>query len=214
LNTGGYLDILDRRIDEYLHATAQDSPSPLDEMEAYAKEHGFPIIGPLVGRVLQQLVMMTGAKRVFELGSGYGYSALWMAKVLPPDGSVTCTDGNPDNERRAKEYFERAGLLSKLHFRVGDALEQFAKETGPFDLILNDIDKEGYPDTIKPVKEKLRQGGVFVTDNLLWSGRIFDSAPSESTRGVIEFTRELYLDPDFLTTIIPIRDGISVAVRR
>jgi predicted O-methyltransferase YrrM len=183
-------------------------------MEAYAKEHGFPIIGPLVGRVLQQLVIMTGAKRVFELGSGYGYSALWMAMVLPPDGSVNCTDGDPDNERRAKDYFERAGLRSKLRFRVGDALELFAKETGPFDLILNDIDKEGYPDTIKPVKDKLRSGGVFVTDNLLWSGRIFDSDPSESTRGVIKFTKELYDDPDFLTTIIPIRDGISVAVKK
>ena len=208
------MDILDPRIDEHLHAVTTVSPSPLGEMEAYAKEHGFPIIGPLVGRVLQQLVIMSGAKEVFELGSGYGYSALWMAMVLPPDGSVTCTDGNPDNERRAKDYFERAGLRSKLHFRVGDALELFAKETGPFDLILNDIDKEGYPDTIKPVKEKLRSGGVFVTDNLLWSGRIFDSDPSESTRGVIEFTQELYDDPDFLTTIIPIRDGIAVAVKK
>lgn len=208
------MDILDPRINEHLHAVAPMSPSPLDEMEAYAKEHGFPIIGPLVGRVLQQLVIMTGAKRVFELGSGYGYSALWMAMVLPPDGSVSCTDGNPDNERRAKDYFERAGLRSKLHFRVGDALELLARETGPFDLILNDIDKEDYPDTIKPVKEKLRSGGVFVTDNLLWSGHIFDTDPSESTRGVIRFTQELYADPDFLTTIIPIRDGISVAVKK
>ena len=208
------MDILDPRIDEHLHAVTPKSPSPLDEMEAYAKEHGFPIIGPLVGRVLQQLVIMTGAKRVFELGSGYGYSALWMAMVLPPDGSVSCTDGNPDNEQRAKDYFERAGLQSKLRFHVGDALELFARETGPFDLILNDIDKEGYPDTIKPVKKKLRSGGVFVTDNLLWSGRIFDSDPSESTRGVTEFTQQLYNDPDFLTTIIPIRDGIAVAVKR
>jgi len=157
---------------------------------------------------------MTNAKRVFELGSGYGYSALWMAMVLPEDGSVICTDGNPDNEQRAKEYFKRAGLQSKLDFRVGDALELFAAEPGPFDIILNDIDKEGYPDTIKPVRDKLRKGGVFVTDNMLWSGRIFEPNPTESTRGVIKFTKDLYDDPDFLTTIIPIRDGIAVAVRK
>jgi predicted O-methyltransferase YrrM len=209
------MDLLDPRIAEYLNSTNGRSPSPLDEMEAYAKENGFPIIGPLVGRVLQQLVLISGAKRVFELGSGYGYSAIWMGMVLPDDGRVICTDGDPENERRAKEHIERAGLQSKIEFRVGDALECFAKEPGPFDLILNDIDKEGYPDTIKPVKEKLRPGGIFVTDNLLWSGRILQKTPEhESTQGVIEFTKRICSDPDFLTTIIPIRDGIAVAVKR
>lgn len=209
------MDILDPRIAEYIMSANGESPPPLDEMEAYAKENGFPIIGPLVGRVLQQLVLISGAKRIFELGSGYGYSAIWMAMVLPDDGRVICTDGDAENERRAKEYFERSGLQSKIEFRVGDALECFSKESGPFDLILNDIDKEGYPDTIEPVKEKLRPGGIFVTDNLLWSGRVLEDPPEhESTRGVIEFTKRIYNDPDFLTTIIPIRDGIAVAVKR
>jgi predicted O-methyltransferase YrrM len=209
------MDILDPRIAEYIMAANGKSPSPLDEMEAYAKENRFPIIGPQVGRLLQQLVLISGAKRIFELGSGYGYSAIWMAKVLPDDGKVICTDGDAENEKRAKGYFEQSGLQSRIEFRVGDALECFAKESGPFDLILNDIDKEGYPDTIEPVKQKLRPGGIFVTDNLLWSGRVLENPlEHESTRGVIEFTKRIFADPDFVTTIIPIRDGIAVAVRR
>lgn len=208
------MEILNPLIERHLHEVASASPPPLDEMEAYARENGFPIIGPLVGRVLQQFVVTANVKRVFELGSGYGYSAIWMSMVLPPDGSVICTDGDPENAERAKKYFERAGVRSKIDFRVGDALERFAEEQGPFDLVLNDIDKEGYPDTIIPVKEKLRSGGIFITDNLLWDGRILEGDTAESTRGVIEFTRRIYEDPDFLTTIIPIRDGIAVAVKR
>ncbi|MBU1319258.1 MAG: O-methyltransferase [candidate division Zixibacteria bacterium] len=201
-------------IGEYVKELPQKSPSPLDEMEQYAAEHGFPIIGPLVGRVLQQLVVLTGAKRVFELGSGYGYSALWMARVISADGKITCTDTDPENERRAKEYFKRAGLESKLDFRCGEAIAEFEKEVGPYDLVLNDIDKEHYPATIKLVKERLRPGGVFVTDNILWSGRVLDSSPDAATAGILKFTHELYNDPGFMTSIIPLRDGISVAIKK
>jgi predicted O-methyltransferase YrrM len=211
---GEMMDLLNPRIAEYIAGLPETSPSPLDEMEKYARENKFPIIGPLVGRILQQLVVMIRAKRVFELGSGYGYSALWMSIVLPDDGRVICTDTDENNEKMAKEYFARAGLDSKLDFRRGDAITEFEKEAGPFDLILNDIDKEGYPDTIKPVKERLRPGGVFVTDNLLWSGRVVEPNPHESTRGILKFTEELYNDPDFLTSIIPVRDGIAVAVKK
>jgi predicted O-methyltransferase YrrM len=208
------VDILDPHIEQYIHRVAPVSPPPLDEMEAYARENGFPIIGPLVGRLLQQLVIMTNAKRIIELGSGYGYSALWMAMVLPSDGEIICTDGDAENERRAESYFQRAGVQTMIDFRVGDALELFAEVPGPFDLVLNDIDKEGYPDTIEPVKRKLRQGGVFVTDNLLWSGRVLGPDDAESTRGVLEFTRRLYDDEDLLTSIVPIRDGVSLAVKK
>ena len=208
------MHILNPPIEEYLHGVTPSSPPPLDEMEAYGRENDFPIVGPLVGRVLQQLAIISNARRVAELGSGYGYSALWMAMVLPEDAVVLCTDGDPDNAERAMVYFDRAGLRKKLDFRVGDALESLSGEQGPFDLIFNDIDKEGYPDTIEPARRLHRPGGIFVTDNLLWDGRMLESDSSESTRAIVEFTRRLYADPDFLTTIIPIRDGISVAVKR
>ena len=208
------MDLLKSGINDYLVRVLSNSPSPLDEMERYARQKDFPIIGPLVGRILQQLAVLTKAKRIFELGSGYGYSALWMAMALPPDGIVVCTDNNPDNEPLAKNYFKQAGQESKLDFRVGDALNMFVKEQGPIDLVLNDIDKERYPDTIALVKERLRAGGVFVTDNLLWSGRVLESSPDETTLGILRFTEELCNDSDFITSIIPIRDGISIAVKR
>jgi caffeoyl-CoA O-methyltransferase len=198
-----------------LHRQLNHSPSPLDEMEEYAAENSFPIIGPLVGRFLQQLVVLTGARRVFELGSGYGYSALWMSMALPDDGRVICTDTDDDNQQRAVDYFKRAGLEFKLDFRLGEATAQFKEEPGPFDIILNDIDKEGYPDTIELVKDRLRTGGVFVTDNILWSGRVLDTTPdNESTAAIQKFTRQLYEDSDFMTTIVPLRDGIAVAIKR
>ena len=174
----------------------------------------FPIIGPLVGRFLQQIVPATGARRIFELGSGYGYSALWMALALPEDGKIICTDGREDNRKMATEYFEEAGLDSRLDFRVGDAIEILKGESGPFDIILNDIDKHGYPDTIEPVKARLRSGGIFVSDNLLAGGRVLDKNPDKSARGILEFTKNLYADKDFMTTIMPLRDGISIAVRK
>lgn len=209
------MSIFQPGIDEYLHRQLNHSPSPLDEMEKYAAENSFPIIGPLVGRFLQQLVVLTGARRVFELGSGYGYSALWMSMALPDDGRVICTDTDDDNQQRAVDYFKRAGLEFKLDFRLGEATAQFKEEPGPFDIILNDIDKEGYPDTIELVKDRLRTGGVFVTDNILWSGRVLDTTPdNESTAAIQKFTRQLYEDSDFMTTIVPLRDGIAVAIKR
>jgi predicted O-methyltransferase YrrM len=208
------MELLDPRIDEYISAVTPRSPSPLLEMEERAQGLDFPIIGPLVGRFLQQLVMMTGARNVFELGSGYGYSALWMAAALPPEGIVTCTDRSSANKKLAEDYFAQAGEGSKLRFHVGDALDIFAKERGPFDLVLNDIDKARYPDSIKLVRERLRPGGVFVTDNLLWGGDVISSTPDSDTKAIQRFTRELYSDPAFITTILPIRDGIAVAVHR
>ncbi len=208
------MDIVNPRVDEHLNNVAPKSPPPFDEMEKYARENHFPIIGPLVGRFLQQLVPLTNARRIFELGSGYGYSALWMALALPEDGKVICTDGNEKHRDMAFDFFKRVGQEQKLDFRVGDAIEILKKEKGPFDIFLNDIDKHGYPDTIQPVKERLRPGGVFVTDNLLYNGRIFEDDLSESGRGVLEFTRRLYEDTNFLTSIMPIRDGISIAVKK
>jgi len=208
------MNILNPEISKYLEDVLPARNEPFMEMEAYAKQHGFPIIGPLAGTVLRQLAISINAKSVFELGSGYGYSALWMADVLPDDGKIHLTDLDDKNRQLAEKHFQTAGLSNKMEFFVGDALETFDKHEGPFDIILSDIDKEGYPDTIEPVKKRLRKGGLFITDNLLWSGRILQDNPEEeSTRGVLEFTKKLFQDSDFLTSILPIRDGISVAVK-
>jgi len=208
------MDILNTKINEYLRGLPAGSPSPLDEMEQFASERNFPIIGSLVGRILQQLVVVTNAKMVFELGSGYGYSALWMAMAMPQDGRVVCTDLKDENRELAVSYFAKAGQQSKLDFRVCEAIAEFEKETDQVDFVLSDIDKDRYPDTIKLVKDRLRPGGIFVTDNLLWGGSILESSPDKETLAILKFTRELYNDPDFMMSIIPIRDGISIAVKK
>jgi predicted O-methyltransferase YrrM len=205
--------ILTPEIREYLIRNVPERPAVMQEMEAYAKENRFPIVGPQVGRLLYQLVKMSGARQVLELGSGFGYSAYWFSLAMGAEGSVIMTDGDPENKRRALDYLERAGLKSRFDFRVGDALTQIADLPGPFHIVFNDVDKEGYPDTIDPAAVRLRPGGLFITDNLLWSGRVVQDDPAPSTRGVLEFTRRLLADSRFFTTILPVRDGIALAVR-
>jgi caffeoyl-CoA O-methyltransferase len=202
-----------QEIHDYLHRVTPPRPPVLQEMEAYAADHGFPIIGPLVGRFLYQLAHITRAKRIMELGSGFGYSAFWFSLAIGSKGHITMTDGDKNNRRRALDYFERAGLKSRFDFRVGDAVRVLQRSPGPFDIILNDIDKEDYPSTIDPVAAKLKKGGLFITDNLIWSGRVMDTKPDRTTRAVVEFTQRLYADDRFFTSIIPLRDGLAVAVK-
>jgi predicted O-methyltransferase YrrM len=182
-------------------------------MERLAEKEGFPIIGPLVGRFLYQLVKMTGAKRVFELGSGYGYSAMWFALALPKEGKVYCTDGEENNGERALKFFKKAGLSSKLDFLVGDGIGLLKKQKGKFDIILNDIDKEDYPSALRAAIPKLNKSGVLVTDNMLRDGRIFDKGKDPGTKGVLTYTRMMYSDRRILSTIMPVRDGISISIK-
>lgn len=219
------LDILHPSINEYLLDIIPERDAVLTEMEAYARERRFPIIGPLVGRVLHQLVLLTNPKRVFEMGSGFGYSAYWMAKALrEPDARIICTDGSQENAEQAAAYLARGGIAERIDYRVGNALEIIDETEGEFDIIYNDIDKDGYPEAFRKAIPRLRSGGLFITDNMLWMGRVVQDIPEgvpeeqqwlhEATRGVKELTRLLYSSPDMFTTLIPIRDGISVAVKR
>lgn len=219
------LDILHPSINDYLLDIIPERDAVLTEMEAYARERRFPIVGPLVGRVLHQLVLLTNPKRVFEMGSGFGYSAYWMAKALrEPDASIICTDGSQENAERAAAYLSRGGIAERIDYRVGNALEIIDETDGEFDIIYNDIDKDGYPEAFRKAIPRLRSGGLFITDNMLWMGRVVSDVPEvapeeeqwlhEATRGVKELTRLLYSSPDVFTTIIPLRDGISVAVKR
>ncbi|MCB2230663.1 O-methyltransferase [bacterium] len=201
------------KIEKYLHQVTPERDPVLREMESYAEENGFPIIGPLVGRFLYQMAIATKARRVLEMGSGYGYSAFWFSLAMKSKGHITMTDGDKANKRRAFDYFKRAGLQSQFDFKVGDSRKIIDKLDGPFDIILNDIDKKGYPETIDLVAPKLRRGGLFITDNVVWSGRVAERKRDETTEAIVEFTRNLYQDSRFFTTIMPVRDGISIALR-
>jgi len=198
---------------QYLQKVTPPRTAVLKEMEKLAEKKDFPIIGPLVGRFLYQLVKFTGARRVFELGSGYGYSAVWFALALPEGGKVFCTDGEEENWQRAENFFKKAGLLNRLHFQVGDGVEILKKSAGKFDIILNDIDKEDYPKALKAAIPKLKKGGILVSDNMFRDGEIFKHPKDSDSRGVITYTKMIYSDKRLFSSIMPIRDGISISIK-
>jgi len=202
-----------QHVDEYLLSILPQRDPVLAEMEAYGIEHDFPFIGPLVGELLGLLARGIRARTGFELGSGYGFSALHIARALPPDGKVVCTDGDEENAKLAKHFFKKAGLLSKLDFRVGDALTILKDYPGPFDIMLMDIDKEDYPRALEEAWPKLAVGGLFLADNLLWKGRVWEDNREPPTVAIRRYTKMLYSLPDARTTILPLRDGISVTLK-
>ena len=187
----------------------------LAEMEEYASKNDVPIVGPAVARVLQQLALMIQAKTVFELGSAIGYSTIWWAQAVGDKGRVIYTDGDPKNAERARGYFDRAGVSKRITLHTGDALEVLSEQKQQYDIIFNDVDKEDYPRVLRLVPSRLRKGGLFITDNVLWSGRVAEKNPKQPrTKAILEFNRLLYNSKDFYTTILPIRDGLAVAVRQ
>lgn len=202
-------------VDDYLYSMLPKRDAVLTEMEDYASEHDIPIVGPAVANVLQQLALMIGARKVFELGSAIGYSTIWWAHAVGEKGSVIYTDGDSKNAERARGYFKRAGVSDRIKLHVGDALEFLSEQKEEFDIIFNDVDKDDYPRVLRLVAPRLRKGGLFIADNVLWSGRVAEKNPTDArTKAVLEFNRKLYDSKDFFTTILPIRDGLSVALKK
>ncbi len=200
----------------HLAATQHEDPV-LDEMERRAEEHGFPIVGRAVGRFLELQARAVGARRVAELGSGYGYSAYWFARAVGVEGTVLCTDGSADNARDAEAYLRRADLWGRVSYHVGDALEGLASTDGTFDVVYCDVDKGGYPDCWRAARERLRVGGIYLCDNTLWNGTAATGEPDDAYPGWAEAIREhnrlVAEDPHFVSTLVPIRDGVITALR-
>jgi len=202
-------------VEDYLYSLLPPRDEVLSEIEAEAAKRDIPIVGPVVGRILHQLAIMIGAKTVFEMGSAVGYSTIWWARAVGKDGRVFYTDGDRKNATEARKYFERAGVADRVTVGVGDALELLSEQKQEFDVIFCDVDKEDYPRVLRLVPPRLRKGGLLVTDNVLWSGRVADKKNTESsTKAILEFNRSLYGSSDLFTTILPVRDGVAVAVKK
>ncbi len=201
-------------VDDYLYSLLPKRDAVLAEMEEYATEHEVPIVGPAVARVLQQLALIIKARSVFELGSAIGYSTIWWAQAVGEHGRVIYTDGDSRNAERARGYFSRAGVAKRITIHTGDALEFLSEQKQEFDIIFNDVDKEDYPRVLRLIAPRLRKGGLFITDNVLWSGRVAGKNPGDAkTKAILEFNRQLCDSKDFCTTILPIRDGLAVATK-
>jgi predicted O-methyltransferase YrrM len=210
---------MDDAVEGYLTELAgvEHGDPVLEDMEARARAHGFPIVGRATGRYLELAARSIGARRVMELGSGYGYSAYWFSRAVGPTGEVVCTDGDAGNATLAEEYLRRAGAWDRVRYRVGDALAGFAAETGEFDVVYCDVDKEGYPDCWREARDRIRVGGLWLCDNVIWSGRVATGvdAPGESgtTAAIREHNRLIAEDDRYIGSIVPIRDGVMAALR-
>ena len=199
-------------VDKYIYDLLPERDAVVQEIEKYADEHRVPIIGPAVARLLTLLVQISGATRIFEMGSAIGYSTIWLARAAGPKAQVFYTDGDPENAKRAQEYFRKAGVAKRIKVQVGNALDLVKKAPGKFDFIFNDVDKHQYPDALRAALPKLKRGGLFVTDNTLWSGKVAKAAEPDDkhTRGVQEFNRLVYSSKELLPVLIPLRDGVTV----
>ncbi len=209
------MDIVNPQVEDYMRTLQSRHDEPvLLKMEAEARERDFPIVGRLVGVTLEVLARAIGASRVVELGSGFGYSAYWFSRAVGRGGELTMTDGDPDNEKRAWEYLGRAGLDAPMRFFVGDAVDTLGKLEGEFDIVYNDIDKHGYPDAWRAARERVRVGGMYICDNVLWSGRVVGEETGDRwTEAIREHNRMIAEDERYLSTIVPTRDGVMVALR-
>jgi predicted O-methyltransferase YrrM len=201
-------------VEDYLYCMLPPRDEVLAEIEAEAAKRKIPIVGPAVARILHQLALMIGAKTVFEMGSAVGYSTIWWARAVGEGGRVIYTDGNPKNATEARSYFQRAGVSDRITIKTGDALELLSEQKQEFDIIFNDVDKDDYPRVLRLALPKLRKGGLFVTDNVLWSGKVAQKNPDKTTKAILEFNRLLYGSSELFTTILPIRDGVAVAVKK
>jgi len=201
-------------VQNWLRGLAEIPEEPvLDTMHREAAERNFPIVGPEVGRLLYQLARMSRAERIFEMGSGFGYSTLWFARALPSTGRVHHTDGDPKNTAKAREYLERAGLFDRVVFTTGDARDILKDTPGEFDIVFMDIDKDQYPSGYHVFKDRVKMGGLVIVDNLIWSGKVAAGEKDPATEGVREYIQLMWQDPRFLSSLMPVRDGVGVSLR-
>jgi len=202
---------------EYIVSLVPPREPEVQKMEKYAEENDFPIIGPACGYYCYQLARMIGARSVFELGSGYGYSTVWFAKAVKENGGgvVHHTVWEEELSKRAAGHLSALGSADVVKFHVAEAVESLSRAAGPFDIIFNDIDKEAYPNSLPVIKEKLRRGGLLIIDNMLWYGQTLDpNDHEESTEAIRRFTRDITTDPDWIVSLTPMRDGMIVACKK
>jgi predicted O-methyltransferase YrrM len=204
------------RVDEYIASLFARDDDVLAALREAADREGLPpiAISAVTGRFLQILLSAIKAERVLEVGTLGGYSAIWMARALPPSGRLVTVEVDQRHAEFARRYFVRAGLDDRIDLRIGRALDVLPAFDGErFDAIFLDADKEPLPTYFGWALRLLRRGGLLIADNALWGGRVLDAeVEDEGTRGVREFNRRLSSDERVLGTIVPVGDGLAVAV--
>lgn len=204
-----YLSGLNRATDAVLQQIARDGDAA-----------DLPLVDAEVGALLRVLARSVGARRILEIGTCIGYSGIWLAGALPPDGMLITMEKDEARATIAKANFARAGLADRVSVMVGDAALKIVKVAGPFDLIFQDGHKPLYNTLLEPLVKLLRPGGLLVTDNVLWDGEVvpgFVEHPrknADDTRAIAEYNERINTHPDLLTSIVPLRDGVAISVKR
>jgi len=209
-------DAITGPLQAYLDGLVPPRDPELLAMEEQARAMHFPIIGPACGHLCYQVARMTGARRIFELGSGFGYSTAWFARAVRENGGgvVHHTVWDADLSRQARRHLAAMNLADLVGFHESEAVAALTAQPGSFDLIFSDIDKEGYPGSLPVIEQRLRPGGVLIVDNLLWGNAVLDPGVTDAaTAGVRELTRQVTRSPDWIASVLPIRDGLLVAWR-
>jgi caffeoyl-CoA O-methyltransferase len=218
--------VLQDDIATFVRAMTPATDDVHDEMAAYNVDRGFPTVGPEVGGLLRLLARLVDATRVFEFGSGLGYSAYWVAPALPPDGDLVLTDFDAENLQKAREFLDRGGYADRTRFEVGDALDTYASLDGQFDLVLVDNHEQAYVETFEQVRGDVPSGGVVCADNVMTgpavqcdralaavAGEPDPEAMDDTTRGVVEYLRHVREDPDFESLLLPVGEGLVMSVK-
>ncbi len=204
-------------LQDYLIGLVPPREPEMQKMEEYGSRTNFPIIGPAAGYMCYLIARLIGAQSVFEMGSGYGYSTAWFAKAVAENGGGVVHHVVWDQKLSdmAAKHLAALGYEGIVQYHVGEAVAHLKEVEGPFDLIFCDIEKQDYPAALPVIASKLRPAGVLLIDNIIWSGRIFDqNDQSKQTNGVREFTRMVTQDPNWIVSIMPIRDGVMVAYKK
>ncbi|HTX90313.1 MAG TPA: O-methyltransferase [Anaerolineales bacterium] len=202
---------------DYIDGLVPPRAAEMQAMEDHAGKIDFPIVGPASGALCYQVARMIGARRIFELGSGFGYSTAWFARAVAENGGGEVYHVVWDEElsQQARKHLATLGYDGMIRYHVGEAVQTLRETAGPFDLIFNDINKEGYADSLPVIAEKLRPGGVLIVDNMLWHGRIFDAGDkTPATGSVRKLTELLTRDPGWIVSLVPVRDGVMVAYKQ
>jgi predicted O-methyltransferase YrrM len=207
---------VDERVESYMRQLSARHDEPvLLEMEQLGHERNFPIIDRLVGELVEVLALSIGATSVFEMGSGYGYSAYWFTRAVGPVGKVICTDSDPANRELAERFLSRVGRWQRVDYQVGIAQDVLRRTPGEFDIVYDDIDKQDYPEAWQLARDRIRPGGLYICDNVLWSGRVTEpDDESPSTQAIRRHNQLVYADKGFDVCLVPTRDGVLVARKR
>ena len=209
------LHILHPEVRDYIETLFPPADPLLAALDAHAVQREFPLIGHASGRFLELMCRAIGARRVFEFGSGFGYSAYFFAHAVGPKGEVIGSELDDHELVDHRRIYKGHPLAERIHIEQGDAMEIFASQDGVFDAVLIDIHKSGYAAALSAAIPRVRPGGLIFADNVLWGGKVARAAAEDdtSTRALQEVGKELFRGPRIRTDILPIGDGLSVSIR-